>query len=361
MLKSKKIICFCISDVSACGGTERVCLAIANELFRRGYEIHIISLLTKDKPFFDYEKGIKFHTLLPTIVERKMVHKRWYKIWKLNLVLNRIEADIVIDTTIGDIISSVMSRRKERFMAWIHFSYEFATTYTPHLNSISKIIEKGADMVVLTKKDKQSYIAHGMPVDKVHNICNPLTIEYPQFSYPRSKTVVSAGRFTEIKGFDMLLEAWAVVEQKNKDWSLEIWGDDERYDHNFNELIANLALERASLHSATKEIGMVFQRSSIYVLSSRFESFGLVLLEAGACRLPLVAFDCPNGPGEIIEDGISGILVPKENVEALADAILSLINNDDKRRIMGENAYEMSGRYSVKSIVDQWENLFCSL
>jgi len=350
-------ICFCVSDISACGGTERVCLKIADELCHRGHEIHIVSLTSKDEPFFDFDKRIVFHTLLPTRLDKKFIHKRWYKKWKLSRLLNRLKVDFVIDTTLSDIISSAVLKRSEKYISWIHFSHDYTSNYKPHVNTINQLKEKGGNMVVLTESDRQMYIEDILSSEKITVIHNPITFDTIPAPGKREKKVISVGRFAPEKGFDLLLKAWAIVEKEDNDWRLEIWGDDGRYDSNLYDLKDRLGLKRATLHGVTSDVGALMQQSSIYALSSRTESFGLVLLEASVCRLPLIAFDCPSGPRAIIKDGVNGMLVPGENVELLAEAILDLIKNDEKRERMGNVAFEMSKRFSLDEIADQWECL----
>lgn len=361
MVTTGKKICFFISDVSACGGTERVCLKIASELSHRGYEIHIVSLLTKKLPFFEFDNKIIFHTLLRSSIERILVHKQWYKRWKLNYLLNNIKADIVIDTTLGDIISQVVIPRPEKYISWIHFTYEFSIQYRPHIKSLQSIISKGGKMVVLTNADMNSYIKYGIPANRIKIIHNPLTFDTTPTNKERNNTVIAVGRFAEEKGFDLLLRAWALVEMHDNNWSLEIWGDDGRYENDLPQLSRRLGLKRVSLNGTTKDIQKVLQKGSIYALSSRHESFGLVLLEAAACGLPLISFDCPNGPREIIEDGKSGVLIQRENIVEFANAILDLINNKHRRLELGDAAFEMSKGYSIEKVADEWECLFAEL
>lgn len=175
-------------------------------------------------------------------------------------------------------------------------------------------------------------------------------------NHPENK-VLAVGRFAHEKGFDLLLRAWSIVEKEIEDWTLEIWGDTGQDTGNVRNTFHTLHLKRASLHLATDQIQKKFEEASIYVLSSRHEGLGLVLLEASAYSLPLVAFDCPNGPREIIKNGFNGILVDPENVEALAASIILLIKDQNMREQMGKNAFAHSKEFAMDRIIPQWINL----
>ncbi len=350
-------ICFIISDISKCGGTERVCLTIANELCRRGYNIHILSLLYKGLPFFAFDKRITFHTLLKNAIEKKFVYKRWYKKYKIKYILHKIRADIVIDTTLSDLVAKSVTGISIRYMLWVNFSYDFAISYKPHSDAINFIKDKDCTLITLTNKDKELYIQRGMRSDNVHCISNPITFDIPPYAARNSKTILSVGRFSYEKGFDLLLKAWSRIEKECPDWTLELWGDDGTSDGSIHQLKDELKLKHVQINGRTNNINDIFANAGIYVLPSRSEGFGLVLIEAASMSLPLIAFDCPNGPKEIIANNWDGILVEANDIEKMANAILKLIQNPNMRIEMGNNAHTMSYRYNTKAIGDIWDKL----
>ena len=207
--------------------------------------------------------------------------------------------------------------------------------------------------VVLTEEDKRIW-------DKLSNkivIPNPLT-RYPDVhSSQNKKTVISVGRYDPVKGFDMLIDAWAIVAPKCPDWNLRIIGPGNKTP--YQEQVRRLGLMQSVSCSGTSDrIYDEMAESSFFVLSSRSEGFGLVLIEAMSVGIPCVAFSCSAGPRDIISDHQDGILVEKNNVPKLAEAICFLIEHDKERREYAAQAKINSERYRVENIMQMWIGLF---
>ena len=207
--------------------------------------------------------------------------------------------------------------------------------------------------VILTEEDARNW-------DMLSNkmvIPNPLT-KYPDVhSSQNSKTVISVGRYDPVKGFDMLIDAWAIVSNTHPDWRLKIVGPGDRTP--YVEQVKRLELEQyVSCMGASNRIYDEMAEASFYVLSSRSEGFGLVLVEAMAVGLPCVAFSCSPGPRDIVSDNIDGMLVEKNDVHKLAEAILFLIEHDEKRQEYAAQAKINSERYRVENIMQKWITIF---
>lgn len=211
--------------------------------------------------------------------------------------------------------------------------------------------------VVLTDKDRESWIE----LNNVVTIPNPSPFMPSSVSPLTEKRVIAVARYSHEKGIDLLLEAWAQVEKKTEEWRLEVFGDGDTTA--FNTLIDKLGIDRSrcQLNGRTSEIEHEYLKSSIAVCSSRFEGFGMIIIEAMACGLAVASFDCPWGPRSIIKDGEDGILVENGNVEKLADALVSLIQDDNKRNIIAENAIQSVKRFQMERIAEQWRQLFESV
>ena len=207
--------------------------------------------------------------------------------------------------------------------------------------------------VILTEEDSSNW-------DMLSNktvIPNPLT-KYPDVhSSQNSKTVISVGRYDPVKGFDMLIDAWAIVSNTHPDWRLKIIGPGDKTP--YMEQVKRLKLEQyVSCMGASNRIYDEMAEASFYVLSSRSEGFGLVLVEAMAVGLPCVAFSCSPGPRSIVSHHQNGILVEKDNVLKLAEAICYMIENNLIREEYAVQAQIDAARYRVENIMQKWITLF---
>ena len=167
--------------------------------------------------------------------------------------------------------------------------------------------------------------------------------------------IVGMGRLEPQKGFDLLIRAFARIASVRPDWTLRILGDGPERAALKREARESGVAERIHLTGREADAAGVLRRADLFVLSSRYEGFPNALCEAMACGLPVVSFDCPSGPAEIIRDGVDGLLVPREDVPALASAIARLIDDPPLRRALAQRAAEVSDRFSVETIAARWD------
>ena len=192
-------------------------------------------------------------------------------------------------------------------------------------------------------------------------IPNPIITPLNKKSDGKEKSVIAVGRYAPQKGFDRLIDSWALVVREHPDWMLRIYGDGFLRTE-LQAQIERLGLtEKCQLEHTVNNIADRYSESSIFVLSSRYEGFGMVITEAMGCGVPPVSFTCPCGPRDIINDGINGLLVEDGNIEDMAEKINFLIENVDRRLLMGQQAYEDAQKYKMENIAKQWEELFQSI
>ena len=178
------------------------------------------------------------------------------------------------------------------------------------------------------------------------------------YSSCEAKRVIFVGRLDPQKGYQYLNDIWRIVEKRHPDWRLDIYGEGADLQENKSMIPQG---QQVYPHAQTINILDKYKESSILVLTSVYEPFGLVMPEAMSCGIPVVAFDCPYGPSEIITDGTDGFLINCYDVEAFADKLCLLMENDALRKKMGQNAILSSQRFTKDKIVPQWISLFESL
>jgi glycosyltransferase involved in cell wall biosynthesis len=238
--------------------------------------------------------------------------------------------------------------------------------FTSHSRGLARALRRGYGrldaLVVLTEGDRRDY-ARLLAGSRTRVVRIPNAVpELPgRVSNLDSKVAVAAGRLNRQKGFDLLVDAWATVARRHPDWILRIYGSGEDRGELRRRIEAHGLYNEVLLPGATAALGEALGEASVFVLSSRFEGFGLVIIEAMSKGLPVVAFDCPRGPGEIISNGVDGILVEPEDTEALADAVCALLDDDSLRRRLGSAALETARRYELDAVGAQWDALLAEL
>lgn len=363
-------------------GVARVLTMKANYFAEQyGYDITIILTEGKDKPIFyqlsDKIKvinlGLNFEEIWhQPFMTKALMYLRKQRKYKRALTdeLMRLQPDITVSLLRREInfINNIKDGSKkigEMHVLRSHYRNfekndtnafkELFSKYWMH-RLIGKL-RKLERMIVLTEKDCQAWTE----LDNVEAIPNPLPLMPKVTSSLTEKRVIAVGRYYQEKGFDLLLDAWSRIYQRYPEWRLEIFGDGDK--ENYEAIRDKLGIPASSciLNGRTNEIEKEYLNSSIYVCSSRFEGFGMVIVEAMACGLAVVSFDCPWGPGSIIANGEDGVLVETERPDLLAEAMSSLIDDPDKRNLLARNAIKNVQRFRMAQIAEQWKSLFESL
>jgi glycosyltransferase involved in cell wall biosynthesis len=239
-----------------------------------------------------------------------------------------------------------------------HESFEYCRQ-TSRFGRVKRHYRRADRLVHLTQEDADQWIREGMN----HSTAMPNPLPFsPETPSPRTeRTVVTVGRLTEVKGYDMLLDAWAEVARTRPDWTLRLVGSGED-ETALRKQAAELGITGSvDFFGHTQDVPEQLRRASIYVLSSRGEGFPMTLLEARAFGLPCVAFDCAPGVREIVRDGVDGLLAPLGNTGELARRLGRLMDDRELRDTMGEQGRQDVRRFAPEAIERRWEELFALL
>ncbi|TXE11661.1 glycosyltransferase family 4 protein [Seonamhaeicola algicola] len=223
-----------------------------------------------------------------------------------------------------------------------------------------KLMDIGAKQydtfVVLTNGNKNEWNIKNIKV-----IPNPLSFYPNKVSTLKNKNVLAVGKQSFQKGYDRLLHSWKAIQDEYPDWRLNIYGTINK-NQNLEILANELNISKTvTFHNPVKNIAEKYEQASIYVMSSRYEGFGMVLTEAMAYGVPCVSFDCPYGPSDIIENNINGFLVTNGDCALLSQKIKELIKNQNLRIAFGKEARISTKKYLAENIVNKWDVLFKTL
>lgn len=361
-------ITYVVREHSYNGGTDRVLSRKANYLVKAGYQVSIITSESAGSvPFFYFDPLITFYYLG---VDDKEVNRDIY-LSKLNDCLLAYPTDISISTGLGLTKYLCEATDGSKKILEFHFSkYKGKTFFAKwdsyfigrFLSSIysrkeTRLANRYEKFVVLTNEDKELWRG----VHDITVIPNPITIEPTIASELLSKRVIAVGRYTGQKGFDRLVRVWSKVKDVHPDWKLSIFGDG-KYRKRLEGYIHNNDLSTVvELLPPTKDITSEFLKSSIFVMTSRYEGQPLVLIEAMSAGLPAVCYTFKCGAKETIRDNEDGFLVEEGNVSDFVNRLSLLMNDDVLRKKMGEKAYSNIQRYREECIMPLWTSLFESM
>lgn len=362
----KKLL-YITNGIKGAAGLERVLSVKASKLADDfGYEVHILTLNNNNEaPFYHFSPKIIMHDI--AVNGNALDYLKSY-VAGIRKAVSDIAPDIisVCDDGLKGFFLPMILRKPCPMIYERHVSKVVALGARPGVKKqllvaaqfrLMNFLGKKFDrFIVLTNDNRQEW-----ELDNLAVISNPLSFYPAQSSALTEKKVIAVGKQSFQKGYERLLHSWQIVHGKHPDWQLAIYG---KYDpaQKLPELAAQLGIG-GSVHffEPVKDIEAKFLESSVFVLSSRFEGFGMVLIEAMACGVPCVSFDCPCGPSDIVKNNEDGFLVENGNVGVFTEKIMTLIENPKLRNDMGKKAKENVRRFLPEVIVPQWDELFKTL
>jgi glycosyltransferase involved in cell wall biosynthesis len=352
------------NGITGAGGLERVLSIKTNELINlHQYEIYIITLNEFDiEPFYFFNPKIHFYSIKTG--NNAFIYSFRYinELRKKVRIISPDIIDVCDDGLKGLVLPFLLGfpcpMVYERHVSKNIFFHQNQNILTKNiikiqLNIMDYFAAKYHKFVILSEGTLAEW-----KLNNIEIIPNPVSFYPEQSSTLLNKKVIAVGKQSYQKGYDTLINIWAEVIKVHPTWNLEIYGkfDDEI---GLEKLIKKLNITKnVTFFEPTKNIKEKYLEASIYCMTSRFEGFPMVLLEAMACGVPCISFKCPTGPEDIISDGLDGFLIEDKNSNQFRDKLILLIENEMKRLDFGKMAKINISKFSVKSIVDKWDELF---
>lgn len=368
-------ISFLLHNAYAIGGTIATTFNLAGALAER-HDVEIVSVLrNRERPSLTLHPRVRLRALVDLRHEEDHpLHGRPAKVFpsaeyrhgqyseltdqRIGACLQDIDADVVVGTRPGLNVHLAL-QAPDRVL---RVGQEHLTLDNHHagLRTVLRRAYRRLDVLTtVTRADADSY-RRKMRLPGVRVEALPNSVPDPTLSAAdgTGRIVIAAGRLVPVKRYDLIIDAFARVVAEHPDWQLRIYGRGEEK-AGLRARIEQLGLwNNVFLMGAATPMEAEWVKGSIGVCASDFEPFGMTIVEAMRCGLPVVSTDCPYGPGEIIEDGVDGRLVPPGDAAALGAALLDLVRDDERRRRMGGAALDNARRFAPGPVVAQAEHLF---
>lgn len=345
-------ILFIVNNLSNAAGTERVTCNLANLFSNKlGYNITIANRETKkENVFFPLSSEIE-------VIALGKNYLLFYK--NLNRLIKDMRPDIVLVHNMGklSILASVLNIPDTT--SFYTLEHDIFSSRPIWVKCLSRVLYKRYKKIIsLTDHDMKNYQKFHKNVIKIPNI-SPYDVTTLSNSYDiNTKKVIAIGRLAPQKNFIALLQAWKKVQDVYPEWHLDIYGEGEERELLLDYIVHN-KLTTVMLKGNCLDLPEVYKSASFLVMSSKYEGWGLVLIEAQSFGLPVISFDCPFGPRELIKDGQTGYLVNDQNIDELSEKIIKLISNNNIRCIFSKNARKAAEDYSTLVVLELWKNNLC--
>ncbi|MFI7875531.1 glycosyltransferase family 4 protein [Streptomyces salinarius] len=374
---------YLIYNAFGVGGTVRTVFNQANAMAERGHDVEIATMLRyHEEPPFPLDERVRvtalidnrsgsyvdwdgyagpedtsWHDRFPAGLSKNVDSRR--RIGAMIRFLKSLEDRIVVGTR--PTINLVVAEYADPSLVRVVQEHAGLSTHKGEwLEAIEAAYVQMDALVCLTEADRSAY-AKAFPEVRVERIPNALhTLDVPRSNLSRPQ-VVSAGRLDGNKGIDKLIEAFGLVVEAHPEWTLRIHGDGPELEALRKAIRTRHLYNHVFLMGPTRKLDEELAKGSVFAMSSKSEGFGMVLLEAMNCGLPVVSFNCPVGPRELVTDGVDGLLVPERDVAALAEGISRLIEDEELRRRFSRAALQKAAEYGPDVVTKSWEDLYQAL
>lgn len=363
------------------GGMELLTLVKANELAKLpGNEVWIVMTEDGGEPmiplvnvklvslgvnYYQGDSGGYVHAMWAFHQKTKLHQKR------LTALLNEIQPDVVVSTEQFEklFLPTLKIHSRPAFVREMHMSKRYGldgvASWPKKLKERMKYFQdyewkiRAYDKIVAVTEEGKSGTWKNW--DKVTIIPNPLMKRSTAVADGSAKVAITSGRLFRMKNFESLVNIWSKVVRRHPDWTLQIWGNGGE-EARLKQQIERLGLqEKVFLMGYTSDMVGEMAKASLFVLTSKSESFSLVTLEAMSVGIPSVVYNCPGGIRYVVEDGKTGFLVPMGDEEAFVEKVCTLIEDTEMRKEMGAQALKVSEKYAMDKVIEQWMELFRDL
>lgn len=356
-------ICGVISSLGS-GGAERVMVELCAAWQARGDHVTLLTLDDGQNDFHSVPNGVVRRALNITsrsVSATDAIRANLTRARTLRAALRTSQADVVVSFTDRTNVLVLMAARGLRVPVIVSERidprrHEIGSAW----NLLRRLSYPSASALVVQTNAVRDWAEDVVAPDRVMVIPNPLrpVAHSPVSAGARAPTIVALGRLVEQKGFDVLIRAFASIAHEFPDWSLTIYGEGTERP-SLEQRVHDVQLaERITLPGKTSHVADVLSAASIFVLPSRYEGFPNALLEAMSCGCACVATDCDSGPADLITAGVSGELVPVNDALALAQQLASLMRDDDRRSVLGQQATKSVERFAPGVVLELWDRAF---
>ena len=371
-------IIYIVRSLHPVGGIERTLSDKANWMVGQGHHVMFVTYMQGDDSiYFPLDERVQLYDLACSTFSlyKYPVYSRFFHFRKLQnrlrerlkIVLDDFSPDVLVvaipsaEDFVWDLMK-VTQNAKVIIESHVAFDYflmgkSFTDRLLYVLFSPLKAIRKADLLIALTEHDASCWRRHR--VKNVQVVSNPVTYYADNINDIKKERcrIIAVGRLTSQKRFDRLVEAFSRISDKYPEWYIDIYGEGELR-CTLEDLIKSKGLSRrVNIMNFVQDIYSEYKRSQFIVLSSDYEGFGLVIIEAMACGIPVVSTDCPYGPSDIIDNGETGLLAKME-IEDLAEKMEWMMSHEKERVVMGENAYKKAVQYRKEVVMPRWEEVY---